>query len=224
MKKILACIFACILAVTLLSACSAGTSSNVIKIGINYELSGGAATYGQSSVEGIEMAIEEINKAGGINGKLIKTVKYDNKSESSEAATLANKLVSQDKVLAILGPATTGCFTSQIPVANKNKIPIATGSATGDKLTLAPDGSVVKRSAVADEMLRHRGPARVFDSEDEAIEAIYNGRINRGDVVIIRYEGPKGGPGMREMLGPTSAIAGMPFINMNIQVLEKLKK
>jgi len=74
---------------------------------------------------------------------------------------------------------------------------------------IAPDGAVVKRSAVAPEMLAHKGPARVFDSEDAAIEAIYNGRIVKGDVVIIRYEGPKGGPGMREMLGPTSAIAGM---------------
>jgi dihydroxy-acid dehydratase len=74
---------------------------------------------------------------------------------------------------------------------------------------IAPHGAVVKRSAVADEMLSHRGPARVFDSEDSAIEAIYNGKINKGDVLIIRYEGPKGGPGMREMLGPTSAIAGM---------------
>jgi len=77
------------------------------------------------------------------------------------------------------------------------------------KGNIAPDGAVVKRSAVADEMLAHRGPARVFDSEDSAIKAIYEGRINKGDVVIIRYEGPKGGPGMREMLGPTSAIAGM---------------
>ncbi|AEY64614.1 dihydroxy-acid dehydratase [Clostridium sp. BNL1100] len=74
---------------------------------------------------------------------------------------------------------------------------------------IAPDGAVVKKSAVADSMLVHTGPARVFDSEDDAITAIYNGEINKGDVVIIRYEGPKGGPGMREMLGPTSAIAGM---------------
>jgi dihydroxy-acid dehydratase len=74
---------------------------------------------------------------------------------------------------------------------------------------IAPDGAVVKRSAVADDMLVHKGPARVFDSEDDAIQAIYGGRIAKGDVVIIRYEGPKGGPGMREMLGPTSAIAGM---------------
>lgn len=74
---------------------------------------------------------------------------------------------------------------------------------------IAPDGAVVKRSAVAKEMLVHKGPARVFDSEDAAIEAIYNGKIVKGDVVVIRYEGPKGGPGMREMLGPTSSIAGM---------------
>ena len=74
---------------------------------------------------------------------------------------------------------------------------------------IAQDGCVVKRSAVAPEMLRHSGPARVFDSEDDAIDAIYNGKIVDGDVVVIRYEGPKGGPGMREMLNPTSALAGM---------------
>ena len=74
---------------------------------------------------------------------------------------------------------------------------------------LAPDGCVVKRSAVAPEMLVHEGPAKVYESEEEAIEAIYNGKIVKGDVVVIRYEGPAGGPGMREMLSPTSAIAGM---------------
>ena len=74
---------------------------------------------------------------------------------------------------------------------------------------IAPEGGVVKQSAVAPEMLVHEGPARVFDSEDDAIEAILGGKINPGDVVVIRYEGPKGGPGMREMLNPTSAIAGM---------------
>ena len=77
------------------------------------------------------------------------------------------------------------------------------------KGNLAPEGCVVKRSAVAKEMMVHTGPARVFDSEDDAIAAIYEGKIVAGDVVIIRYEGPKGGPGMREMLNPTSAIAGM---------------
>ena len=77
------------------------------------------------------------------------------------------------------------------------------------KGNLAPDGCVVKQSAVAPEMMKHEGPARVFDSEEEAIEAIYHGKIVAGDVVVIRYEGPKGGPGMREMLNPTSAICGM---------------
>ena len=74
---------------------------------------------------------------------------------------------------------------------------------------IAKNGCVVKRSAVAPEMMVHEGPARVFDSEDDAIKAIYAGEIHKGDVVIIRYEGPKGGPGMREMLNPTSALAGM---------------
>ena len=86
-------------------------------------------------------------------------------------------------------------------------------SATGGLMilrgNLAPDGGVVKRSAVAAEMLVHEGPARVYNSEDEAIKAIYAGTIHPGDVVVIRYEGPKGGPGMREMLSPTSAICGM---------------
>jgi dihydroxy-acid dehydratase len=74
---------------------------------------------------------------------------------------------------------------------------------------LAPQGAVVKRSAVDEAMLRHRGPARVFDSEEEALRVILNGKIQKGDVVVIRYEGPKGGPGMREMLAPTSAIVGV---------------
>ena len=84
-----------------------------------------------------------------------------------------------------------------------------TGGIAVLKGNLAPDGCVVKQSAVAPEMMEHEGPARVFDSEEEAIEAIYAGKIKAGDVVVIRYEGPKGGPGMREMLNPTSAIAGM---------------
>lgn len=84
-----------------------------------------------------------------------------------------------------------------------------TGGLAVLKGNLAPDGSVVKRSAVAPEMMVHEGPARVFDCEEDAINAIKSGQIKEGDVVVIRYEGPKGGPGMREMLNPTSAIAGM---------------
>ena len=84
-----------------------------------------------------------------------------------------------------------------------------TGGIAVLKGNLAPDSGVVKRSAVAPEMMVHEGPARVFDCEDDAIAAIKGGKIVAGDVVVIRYEGPKGGPGMREMLNPTSAIAGM---------------
>ena len=84
-----------------------------------------------------------------------------------------------------------------------------TGGLAALKGNLAPNGSIVKRSAVCDEMLVHSGPARVFDCEEDAIIAIKGGKIVPGDVVVIRYEGPKGGPGMREMLNPTSAIAGM---------------
>ena len=84
-----------------------------------------------------------------------------------------------------------------------------TGGIAVLKGNLAPDGCVVKRSAVAPEMLVHEGPAKVYESEEEAIAAIYAGKIVKGDVVVIRYEGPAGGPGMREMLSPTSAIAGM---------------
>ena len=86
---------------------------------------------------------------------------------------------------------------------------MASGGIAVLKGNLAPDGCVVKQSAVAPSMMQHEGPARVFDSEEDAIRVIYDGGINAGDVVVIRYEGPKGGPGMREMLNPTSAISGM---------------
>lgn len=88
------------------------------------------------------------------------------------------------------------------PYRNKGGLAILRGN-------LCPDGSVVKESAVADEMLVHSGPAVIFDSEEAAVEAIFNKTIKKGDVIVIRYEGPKGGPGMREMLSPTSAIVGM---------------
>jgi len=144
MKKFLAAALSVLLVALLLSGCGAKTNENEIKIGINYELSGAVATYGQSSVDGIMMAIDEINAAGGINGKTIVPVKYDNKSEPAEATTLANKLMTQDKVLAILGPATSGSFKAEIPVAEKNKVPVVTGSATADDVTVdLEDGQVV---------------------------------------------------------------------------------
>lgn len=145
MKKKLSILLAVGLLISGLTACGANSkgqaaNSNEIKIGINYELSGGVASYGQSSVDGIMMAIDEINAAGGIDGKKLVPVKYDNKSEPAEAITLANKLISQDGVVAILGPATSGSFKSEISVAEKKKVPVISGSATADDVTVDKAG------------------------------------------------------------------------------------
>ena len=104
MKKIISVTLLIALTMTLISGCGGSANANEIRIGINYELSGEVASYGQASVEGIELAIEEINAAGGIDGKEIKAIKYDNKSDKSQATTLATKLMTQDKVVAVLGP------------------------------------------------------------------------------------------------------------------------
>jgi len=125
--------------------------AETLRVGINYELSGGVATYGQGSVDGFEMAIEKVNAAGGVNGKTIEIVKYDNRSDHAEATTLANRLFSQDKVLAAVGPATSGAFKATIPVANNNKTPVISGSATADDVTgqfqFNADGSPVLDSS-----------------------------------------------------------------------------
>jgi len=141
MKKIVSVILLFVMAVTLLSGCSGSAgSSDEIRIGVNYELSGNVATYGQSSVEGIKLAIEQINAAGGVKGKKIKLIEYDNKSEAAEATTLATKLMTQDKVVAVLGPATSGAFKATEPVARQNKVPIISGSATADDVTVDDKG------------------------------------------------------------------------------------
>ncbi|MFR3036719.1 MAG: dihydroxy-acid dehydratase, partial [Blautia hydrogenotrophica] len=103
-----------------------------------------------------------------------------------------------------------GCVNKNPEVIRPIENPYSeTGGLAVLRGNLAPDGGVVKRSAVCEQMMVHEGPARVFDCEEDAITAIKSGKIVAGDVVVIRYEGPKGGPGMREMLNPTSAIAGM---------------
>ena len=108
-----------------------------------------------------------------------------------------------------IGENIEGCVNKNPEVIRPIDNPYsATGGLAVLKGNLAPDGSVVKRSAVCDEMLVHEGPARIFESDEEATAAIKSGKIHPGDVIVIRYEGPKGGPGMREMLNPTSAIAG----------------
>jgi dihydroxy-acid dehydratase len=88
------------------------------------------------------------------------------------------------------------------PVHSTGGLAVLTGN-------LAPDGAIVKQAAVAEEMLKHSGPARIFSSEEEAFQAIMDTKIKKGDVIVVRYEGPRGGPGMQEMLSPTSALAGM---------------
>ena len=145
MKKIISVTLLIALTMTLISGCGGSANANEIRIGINYELSGEVASYGQASVEGIELAIEEINAAGGIDGKEIKAIKYDNKSDKSQATTLATKLMTQDKVVAVLGPATSGAFKATIPEAIKNKVVVASGSATADDVTV--DASGVKEYA-----------------------------------------------------------------------------
>ncbi len=142
MKK-LVFLLTLVLLISLAAGCSKDNVDE-IKIGINYELSGGVASYGQSSVDGIMLAIDEINAAGGIDGKKIVPVEYDNKSEPSEAVILANRLISQDKVLAILGPATSGAFKSEVAVAEKERIPVISGSATADDVTVDENGNVKK--------------------------------------------------------------------------------
>ena len=109
-----------------------------------------------------------------------------------------------------IGENIAGCINLDPQVIRPIENPYSeTGGIAVLKGNLAPEGSVVKRSAVLPEMLVHQGPAKVFDSEEQAQAAINAGKIVAGDVVVIRYEGPKGGPGMREMLNPTSAIMGM---------------
>jgi dihydroxy-acid dehydratase len=147
--------------------------------------------------------MQDLYNAGGVYKvieRLIDAGLYDPDVLSITGMTMGENIKNRAYRLPVIG--NTVIRPVDNPYSKTGGLAILFGS-------LAPDGGVVKRSAVAPEMLVHRGPARVFDGEEEAIEAIYGGRINKGDVVVIRYEGPAGGPGMREMLGPTSAIAGM---------------
>ncbi len=148
-RKTILSLLAIILVMSMLVGCSGGNTNktqenaNEIKIGINYELTGDVASYGQSSVDGIMMAFDEINAAGGINGKKIVPVQIDNKSDSAEATSVATRLMTQEKVVAQLGPATSGDFMATIPVAMQNQVPIISASATADKgVTVDDKGNV----------------------------------------------------------------------------------
>ena len=143
--------------------------------------------------------MHDLDRDGGIQAVL---AELDKKNIIDKSAITANGHTVGENITGINRRGTGAIRPIEDPFSENGGIAILWGN-------IAQDGCVVKRSAVAPEMLVHSGPARVFDSEDDAIEAIYEGRIVDGDVVVIRYEGPKGGPGMREMLNPTSAIAGM---------------
>jgi dihydroxy-acid dehydratase len=143
--------------------------------------------------------MEDLNEAGGVYAVInqLKSAGLINE----DCMTVTGKTI---------GEAVEGAVNKNPEVIRPLDNPYSqTGGLAVLKGNLAPDGSVVKRSAVVPEMMVHEGPARVFDCEEDAIAAIKGGQIVEGDVVVIRYEGPKGGPGMREMLNPTSAIAGM---------------
>ncbi len=143
--------------------------------------------------------MEDLNEAGGVPAVMNELNKRG--LLHTECMTVTGKT---------LGENIEGCENLNPEVIRPIDNPYSeTGGLAVLKGNIAPDGSVVKRSAVVPEMLVHEGPARVFECEEDAIDAIKSGKIVAGDVVVIRYEGPKGGPGMREMLNPTSAIAGM---------------
>ncbi|MDI9570408.1 MAG: dihydroxy-acid dehydratase [Pseudomonadota bacterium] len=143
--------------------------------------------------------IEDLEAAGGIQAVLKRLLPL--RVIDQKAITVSGKTVGENiKSAAVLDDDVIRPLDN--PYTKEGGLAILRGN-------IAPDGCVVKQSAVAENMLINEGAARVFDSEDDAIQAILGGRIKPGDIVVIRYEGPKGGPGMREMLGPTSAIAGM---------------
>lgn len=143
--------------------------------------------------------IEELNEVGGIPAVMKEISKLGLLQLDNQTCTL--KTVGEN-IADKNGADGTIIRTVENPYSTTGGIAVLRGN-------IAPDGCVVKRSAVAPEMLKHTGPARVFNSEEDAIAAIFGGKIVKGDVVVIVYEGPKGGPGMREMLSPTSALAGM---------------
>ena len=147
--------------------------------------------------------MEDLNEAGGVYAVMNELTKRN--LLDTDCMTVTGKTI---------GESIAGCVNINPDIIRPIENPYSeTGGIAVLKGNLAPEGSVVKRSAVLPEMLVHEGPARVFDSEEEAQTAINAGKIVAGDVVVIRYEGPKGGPGMREMLNPTSAIMGMGLGN-----------
>lgn len=144
MKKNILIVLSLVLVLSLTVGCTSNSSakSDTIKVGLNYELTGGVATYGQNLTAGVELAIEEINKNGGVLGKQIEIVKVDNKSDDTEAANVSTRLATRDKVLVLLGPATSGNTKAASPAAMENKVPLISASATDDNVTMDSNGKV----------------------------------------------------------------------------------
>ncbi len=146
MKRKLALFMSALVASSFLAGCSpqstSSDNSETIKVGLNYELSGPVSTYGQSLTAGIEFAMEEINTNGGVLGKQIEIVKVDNKSDTAEAANVSTRLATRDKVVAILGAATSGNTKAALPPAVQNKVPLISASATADDVTVDSKGNV----------------------------------------------------------------------------------
>ena len=143
--------------------------------------------------------MEDLNEAGGVSAVMSELNKIGLLDTS--CMTVTGKTIAEN-IQGVVNKNPEVIRPVENPYSKTGGIAVLKGN-------LAPDSAVVKRSAVVPEMMVHEGPARVFDCEEDAIAAIKGGKIVEGDVVVIRYEGPKGGPGMREMLNPTSAIAGM---------------
>ena len=120
----------------------AGKGGNEFVVGVNAELTGNVANYGKSMKSGFELAVEEVNKAGGINGKKVRVVEADNKSEPSESGNAATKIVTKDKVVAVIGPATSGCVAAEEPILSSNKVPLIAPCATAPGITVDKSGKV----------------------------------------------------------------------------------
>ena len=141
-KKVASAALAAMVFASLTAGCGGGdkkkeaANSNEIVVGASFELTGNVANYGKSTLSGLKMAFDEVNKAGGIDGKKLRIVESDNKSEPSEAGNSVTKLVTQDKVIAVVGPATSGCVAASTPITTANKVPLIAPCATAPNITV----------------------------------------------------------------------------------------
>ena len=149
-KKLASAALAAVVVAGLLGGCGggdkksgdAGKGGDEFVVGVNAELTGNVANYGKSMKSGFELAVEEVNKAGGINGKKVRVVEADNKSEPSESGNAATKIVTKDKVVAVIGPATSGCVAAEEPILSSNKVPLIAPCATAPGITVDKSGKV----------------------------------------------------------------------------------